>query len=66
MSAIQAEKAMDEILRDTHKQGDGNYISIKNLLCKLMYTTKMYEAEAVELFKTFCLTGTLPALNRYM
>ena len=66
MTAIKAEHAMDEILRDIHKTTDSNFIAVKNWLCVLMYTTKLYENDAVELFKQFCTTGTLPALNQYL
>lgn len=51
MTAIKAEHAMNEILRDLHKTTDSNFIAVKNWLCVLMYTTKLYESDAVELFK---------------
>lgn len=66
MTAIKAEHAMNEILRDLHKTTDSNFVAVKNWLCVLMYTTKLYESDAVELFKQFCATGTLPALNQYL
>ena len=66
MSARQAEKAMNEILRDLHRQNDADYVSIRNWLCTLMYTTGLYEDDAVRFFKQFCEFGTLPALNQYL
>ena len=62
-SAYETELAMNDLLTSIHKEADPNYIAIKNLLILYMYTTNILEDTIYNIFKEFCNTESLPALN---
>lgn len=59
MSARDAEKAMDEVLRDFHLQDVSKYELVKEALQKMLYTTDFIENDLVKAFIDFCKTGIL-------
>ncbi|MCJ7965709.1 hypothetical protein MT487_01315 [Lachnospiraceae bacterium NSJ-171] len=64
MNAIQAEKKMDKILKKYNLINDVTAIIIKNFLTTCIYTTQLYELDAIELMKEYCKSGSL-SLNKY-
>ena len=62
-SARETELAMNELLISINKSADPNYIAVKNLLVSYMYTTNILEDTIFSIFKKFCETQTLPAMN---
>lgn len=62
-SVLETEKRMHNLLVKFHKETDPNYIAIENLLISYMYTTYIAENVIYDIFKDFCKTGILPALN---
>lgn len=59
MSARQAEKAMNEVLRDFHLVDIPKYELVKEALQKMLYTTDFLENDLVKAFIGFCETGVL-------
>ncbi len=62
-SARETELAMNEQLISINKSTDPNYIAVKNLLVSYMYTTNILEDTIFNIFKEFCKTQSLPAMN---
>ena len=62
-SARETELAMNELLIFINKTADPNYIAVKNLLVSYIYTTDILEDTIFSIFKEFCETQTLPAMN---
>lgn len=63
VSVLETERRMHDLLVEFNKDSDPNYIAIENLLISYMYTTCIAEDTIYNIFKDFCKTGTLPALN---
>lgn len=59
MNARQAEKAMNEVLRDFHLQDIAKYELIKEALQKMLYTTDFIESDLVKALIDFCKTDFL-------
>lgn len=59
MNARQAEKAMNEVLRDYHLQDIAKYELIKEALQKMLYTTDFIESDLVKALIDFCNTDIL-------
>ena len=64
MNAIQAEKKMDKILKKYNLINDITATTIKNFLTTCIYTTQLYESDAVKLMIEYCKSGNL-SLNKY-
>ena len=64
MNAIQAEKKMDKILKKYNLINDITATTIKNFLATCIYTTQLYESDAVKLMVEYCKSGNL-SLNKY-
>lgn len=62
-SARETELAMNELIISINKSTDPNYIAVKNLLVSYMYTTCILEDTIFDIFKEFCETQILPAMN---
>lgn len=62
-SALETEKKMNDLLVELHKEFDPNYIAIENLLISYMYTTCIPEDVIYDIFRNFCNTQKLPAMN---
>lgn len=62
-AVLETERRMYDLLIEFNKDSDPNYIAIENLLISYMYTTCIAEDAIYNIFKDFCKTGTLPALN---
>lgn len=62
-SVLDIERRMHDLLVEFNKDSDPNYIAIENLLISYMYTTCIAEDTIYNIFKDFCKTGILPALN---
>lgn len=59
MNTRQAEKAMNEVLRDFNLQDIAKYKIVKEALQKMLYTTDFIENDLVKAFIEFCKTGIL-------
>lgn len=59
MNTRQAEKAMNEVLRDFNLQDIAKYELVKEALQKMLYTTDFIENDLVKAFISFCKTGVL-------
>lgn len=59
MNTRQAEKAMNEVLRDFNLQDIAKYEIVKEALQKMLYTTDFIENDLVKAFIEFCKTGIL-------
>lgn len=59
MNTRQAEKAMNEVLRDFNLQDIAKYEIVKEALQKMLYTTDFIEDDIVKAFIEFCKTGIL-------
>lgn len=59
MNTRQAEKAMNEVLRDFNLQDIAKYEIVKEALQKMLYTTDFLENDLVKAFIKFCKTGIL-------
>lgn len=59
MNTRQAEKAMNEVLRDYHLQDIAKYELIKEALQKMLYTTDFIESDLVKALIDFCKTDIL-------
>lgn len=59
MNTRQAEKAMNEVLRDFHFQDIAKYELIKEALQKMLYTTDFIESDLVKALIVFCKTDIL-------
>ena len=59
MNTRQAEKAMNEVLRDFNLQDIAKYELVKKALQKMLYTTDFIENDLVKAFIEFCKTGIL-------
>ena len=59
MNTRQAEKAMNEVLRDFNLQDIAKYELVKEALQKMLYTTDFLENDLVKAFIEFCKTGIL-------
>lgn len=59
MNTRQAEKAMNEVLRDFNLQDIAKYEIVKEALQKMLYTTDFLENDLVKAFIEFCKTGIL-------
>ena len=59
MNTRQAEKAMNEVLRDFNLQDIAKYELVKEALQKMLYTTDFIENDLVKAFIEFCKTGIL-------
>lgn len=64
MNAIQAEKKMNIILKKYNLINDITAATIKNFLTTCIYTTQLYELDAVKLMVEYCKSGNL-SLNKY-
>lgn len=64
MNAIQCEKITREILKEAKKENDITAQAVRNFLLTCVYTTQLYENQAVELLKEFITKNTL-SLNKY-
>ena len=64
MNAIQAEKKMYKILKKYNLINDITATTIKNFLATCIYTTRLYESDAVKLMIEYCKSGNL-SLNKY-
>lgn len=64
MNAIQCEKITMEILKKAKKENDITAQTIRNFLLTCVYTTQLFEDQAVELLKEFITKNTL-SLNKY-
>ena len=64
INAIQAEKIMANMIEKANKNNDLNTIAIKNYLITCVYTTQLYECDAISLLKEFLTNGTL-SFNKY-
>lgn len=59
MNTRQAEKAMNEVLRDFNLQDIAKYELVKEALQKMLYTTDFIENDLVKAFISFFKTGVL-------
>ena len=59
MNTRQAEKAMNEVLRDFNLQDIEKYELVKEELQKMLYTTDFIENDLVKAFISFRKTGVL-------
>ena len=59
MSARQAEKAMNEVLRDFHLVDIPKYELVKEALQKMLYVTDLLEDDLVKALINFCETDIL-------
>ena len=59
MNTRQAEKAMNEVLRDFHLVDIPKYELVKEALQKMLYVTDFIEYDLVKAFISFCETGIL-------
>lgn len=64
VNAIQAEKIMLSMIEKSNKNNDFNTIAIKNYLITCIYTTQLYECDAISLLEEFLANGTL-SFNKY-
>lgn len=64
MNAIQAEKKVNKILKKYNLENDTTAIIIKNFLITCIYTTQLFESDAVELMSEYCKKGNL-SFNKY-
>lgn len=64
MNAYQCEKALYECLRDNHKEKDQMSLNVRLFLIQLVYTTNLYELDAIKLMTEFLENGSL-SLNNY-
>lgn len=59
MNARQAEKAINEVLRDFHLTNNAKYELVAEALQKVLYTTDFIEDDIVKAFIEFCKTDIL-------
>ena len=59
MNAIQAEKAIKEVLRDFHVINSELHKSVAQGVITMLYTTDFIENDIVRAFIDFCKTGIL-------
>lgn len=59
MNARQAEKAINEVLRDFHLANNAKYELVAEALQKMLYTTNFIEDDLVKAFIEFCKTDVL-------
>ena len=64
MNAYQCKKALYECLRDYHKEHDKTALNVRSFLIQLVYTTNLYELDAIKLMTEFLENGSL-TLNNY-
>ena len=64
MNVIQAEKKMDKILKKYNLINDITAKTIKNFLVTCIYTTQLYELDAIKLMNEYCKNRNL-SLNKY-
>lgn len=59
MTAIQAEKSINEVLRDFHLTNSEKHKSVSQGVITMLYTTDFIECDLVKAFIEFCKTGIL-------
>ena len=64
MNAYQCEKALYECLIDYHKEKDQTALNVRSFLIQLVYTTNLYELDAIKLMTEFLENDSL-TLNNY-